>query len=73
MIEFSEITSRKLAENNSHAEVATSNWRYFANGKLRLSSILPRPNPNAMPANKIGRGSIWVRRREAARLRDLRT
>jgi hypothetical protein len=36
MIEFSEITSRKLAENNSHAEAAASNGRYFVNGKLRL-------------------------------------
>jgi hypothetical protein len=29
-------------ENSSHAEVTTSNWRYFANSKLRLRSKLPR-------------------------------
>jgi hypothetical protein len=33
----------------------------------------PDPNPNAMPANKVGRSSIWIRRCQAARPRDLWT
>jgi hypothetical protein len=32
------------------ADVTTSNWRYFANARLLLRSILPRPDPNARPA-----------------------
>jgi hypothetical protein len=55
------------------AEVPTSSWHCFANRGLLLRSRLPRPNPNAMPVNKIGGSSIWIRRRQAARPRDLRS
>src|SRR5215469_8263347 len=54
-------------------EVPTSCWDCFANRRLLLRSRLPGPNPNAMPVNKIGGSSIWIRRRQAARPRYLRS
>ena len=61
------------AAGDNHAEVTTSHWRCFANRRLLLRSrLLSRPNPNAMSADKTGGDLIWIRRRQAARLRDLR-
>ena len=62
----------KAARSND-ANVPTSSWHCFASRRLLLRSRLPRPNPNAMPVNKIGGSSIWIHRRQAARLRDLRS
>jgi hypothetical protein len=53
--------------------IPASNRRHFANGRLLLRSNLSRPDANAMPAHKARRCSIWIRRREATRLRDLRS
>jgi hypothetical protein len=41
------------------------------NARLLLRSILPRPDPNAMPANTRCRSSVWIRCCQAARPRDL--
>jgi hypothetical protein len=60
-------TNELSSTGRSHAEVPTSNWPCFANVRLLLRSRLPRPNPNAMPANKTGRSSIWIRCRQTAR------
>src|SRR5262249_42475607 len=56
------------AARSTDAEVPTSSWHCFANRRLLLGSRLPRPNSNAMPADKTGRSSVRIRRLAAVRL-----
>ena len=42
-------------------------------GDYSFAQDSPGPTPIAMPVNKIGGSSIWIRRRQAARPRDLRS
>ena len=60
----------RKSQGDSDAEVPTSHRRYFANDGLLLRSD---SRAGAMPASKRGSSSIWIRRSQAARPRDVWT